>query len=173
MNSLSSFLGWRRPNWIDIFESLRGVMGWLFVCLFVVCCPSCYKLAQLTLSLLWNSHRNSFEIVAFSTQRKQPQFCCCCCLFINSTQPPSLECIQTMKGTAQAIQVRVEANQTQESTSTLLRRLVCLIVGTKPEKIFSASWRPSFSTTEPFVEEWFGRMTSSSCMWPCVCFVLQ
>jgi len=26
--------------------------------------------------------------------------CCCCCLFINSTQPPSLECIETMKGTA-------------------------------------------------------------------------
>ena len=29
--------------------------------------------------------------------------CCCCCLFINSTQPPSPECIWTMKGTAQAI----------------------------------------------------------------------
>jgi len=49
--------------------------------------------------------------------------CCCCCLFINSTQTPSLECIQTMKGTAKALWVWVEANQTRESTSALSRQV--------------------------------------------------
>ena len=47
--------------------------------------------------------------------------CCCCCLFIKLTQPPSLECIQTMKGTAKVIYVRVEANQTRESTCIVSR----------------------------------------------------
>jgi len=88
MNFLSSFLGWRRPNLINSFESLWGVMGCLFVFLCVISCPSCHKLAQLTLSLLWNSHRNSFEIEAFSTQTMQPQFCCCCCLFVRETLNP-------------------------------------------------------------------------------------
>ena len=47
--------------------------------------------------------------------------CCCCCLFINSTQPPSLECIEAMKGTAGDISPS-EVNQTRESTSALSRR---------------------------------------------------
>jgi len=40
-------------------------------------------------------------------------------LFILS-QTPSLEWIQTMKGTAQAISIRVEVNQTRESTSIVI-----------------------------------------------------
>jgi len=49
----------------------------------------------------------------FFAQPPSPLFwggggCFCCCLFINSTQPPSLECIQTLKGTAKAKYVRVE-----------------------------------------------------------------
>jgi len=43
------------------------------------------------------------EFLAWYAQRAVRSCCCCYRLFINLTQPPSPECIWTMKGTAKAI----------------------------------------------------------------------
>ena len=47
--------------------------------------------------------------------------CCCCCLVINSesTQPPSPECIQTMKGTAQATKSKLRSTKHESSHRTI------------------------------------------------------
>jgi len=53
-------------------------------------------------SSLLQAQANKCQICGSINVKYARIWACCCCLFINSTQPPNLECIQSMKGIAQA-----------------------------------------------------------------------